>query len=242
MPPSTGNLTFARYAFMPNRLGYCGGPGSDTLLDYCAAGVGDGGLDTLLRRFQAAYPYLQFIARSSGIADPFDPRVVEAYWVGNALLDHIEMRDYYDFIDAQFGPRIPYKARKYVVANVPNGARPHHSFHVLEVSMKTGALAESLPALDACRISWGKVLRTDGDLVEVRYRPLAWAEGRITLGLEQTREASRGVEGARHLAGLQPGAFVSMHWGWVCDELSPRQAHNLERMTLHHIGLANRTL
>ena len=32
-----GTILFARYAFMPNRLNYCGGDDNKAIFDYCAA-------------------------------------------------------------------------------------------------------------------------------------------------------------------------------------------------------------
>src|SRR3990167_9993879 len=82
-----GLLTCARYAFAPNYLKYCGPDENRTIFQYCAAQDADAGLRELLEEFGTLYPYLRFIAQANGIADPFDPRVVEAYWVGNRLLE-----------------------------------------------------------------------------------------------------------------------------------------------------------
>jgi hypothetical protein len=59
--PSTlpGPILFGRYAFGPNRLGYCGPDDSTALLEYAAAGIDDGGLRALARGFEGAYPYLE---------------------------------------------------------------------------------------------------------------------------------------------------------------------------------------
>src|SRR5215210_5348134 len=102
-PSLAGQLRFVHYAFMPNRLQYCGGDDNRTLLDYGTAHFVDGGLTTLLRRFTGALPYLQLIARVNHIADPFDSRVVEAYWIGNALLEQVEVRQLYDSLVERFG-------------------------------------------------------------------------------------------------------------------------------------------
>ncbi len=77
-----GRLMFAHYALMPNRLGYCGGSDNQTLFDYCVAHESDRGMDALIHQFQAAYPYLKFIAQANGIENPLDAKVVEAYWLG----------------------------------------------------------------------------------------------------------------------------------------------------------------
>src|SRR5262245_51689984 len=101
-PSLAGPLRFVRYGFMPNQLRYCGGDDNRTLFDYAIAGEIDGGLTPLLRKFTGALPYLQLIARANGIADPFDDRVVEAYWLGNDLLAGVEARQLYDDLRARF--------------------------------------------------------------------------------------------------------------------------------------------
>lgn len=83
--PFAGSLLFVRYAFMPNRLRYRGGDDHRMLFEYGVEHVGDGGLNSLLRKFTGALPYPQLIARANRIPDPFDERVVEAYWIGNDL-------------------------------------------------------------------------------------------------------------------------------------------------------------
>ncbi len=58
-------------------------------------------------------PYLQLIARSNDIADPFDARVVEAYWIGNELLDGVEVRQLYDSLVERFGTALEVEGRRY---------------------------------------------------------------------------------------------------------------------------------
>lgn len=237
-----GRLLFAHYALMPNRLGYCGGNDNQALFDYCTEEVADPGLEALLRQFQAAYPYLKFIASTNSLTNPFDPRVVEAYWVGNELLERVDMAEFYNFLTEKLGPRIPPKAMKYLIGKIPSGAHPHHSFHVLDVSMKTGALRESIEDLDRCRISWGEVESAQGDVLTVKYRPLVLREGILTLGEPVSRQAIYRVDGRGYLKTPELGDLVSIHWDWVCDVLTHQQASRLERQTRHHIALANQTL
>ena len=68
-PLLDGPQLFARYAFMPNRLTYCGGDDHRALFDYCLAGVTDAGLHALLRKFTGAMPYLRLIAECNAIID-----------------------------------------------------------------------------------------------------------------------------------------------------------------------------
>src|SRR6184192_4749074 len=65
--PLAGTLRFIRYAFMPNRLQYCGGDDNHTLFEHAVARQPEPGLHSLLRKFTGAYPYLRLIARSAGI-------------------------------------------------------------------------------------------------------------------------------------------------------------------------------
>ena len=57
--------------------------------DYAEAGVVDQGLVQLVQAFSGAWPYLELISAGCDIGDPLDQRVVEAYWVGNELLDRV---------------------------------------------------------------------------------------------------------------------------------------------------------
>jgi hypothetical protein len=87
-----GPLLFARYAYPPNALGHCGPEDSRALLEYAAAGVSDGGPADLARQFAGAWPYLTLIAAAAGRPDALDAEVVEAYWLGNRLLERVPGR------------------------------------------------------------------------------------------------------------------------------------------------------
>jgi hypothetical protein len=50
------------------------------------------------------------------------------------------------------------------------------------------------------------------------------------------------IGGKGFVTTVAPGDIVSLHWGWVCDVLTPRQVANLARFTDHHLRLANRTI
>jgi hypothetical protein len=69
-----GTEMFARYAYAPNALGYCGPPLGATLRD--------GSVDEVYRaatKFSGAWPYLRVLSTLTGIAEPLDYRLVEAY-------------------------------------------------------------------------------------------------------------------------------------------------------------------
>ncbi len=238
-----GTTRFVRYAFMPNRLRYCGGDDNRTIFEYALAQTREPPLVEMLRKFHGAVPYLSLIARRNGIADPFDERVVEAYWIGNALLERVEARELYDALRTRYGKELPPRVMDRVAAKAPAGARPHHSFHVLDVWRHTDrASADVLATLDSCRVSWGTVVSLEDADVIVDRPPLVLREGRLDLGEPQRERAVRLVEGRGFATELAVGDVVSVHWGWVCERLAPRQRAALERYTRQHIDLANTTI
>ncbi|MDQ4131396.1 MAG: DUF6390 family protein, partial [Actinomycetota bacterium] len=162
-----GLVLFARYAYPPNVLGYCGPPDHQALLEYGSARVSDPGLAELARSFQGPFPYLTLIAGAAGIDDPFDARVVEAYWVGNRLLDGIDTALFGNVLMDRFR-RVAGPSWRYLAEAIPAGCLPHHAFHVFGVYPWVGLLASGrsdlpLHVLDRCRIRWGRVVATEGD-------------------------------------------------------------------------------
>ena len=240
--PLAGSLLFIRYGFMPNQLRYCGGDDHRTLFEYGVHNAVDGGIDPLLRAFTGALPYLQLIARVNAIPDPFDARVVEAYWIGNDLLDRVEVRQLYDALLELFGTQLQGRTRDWVLGKAPAGARPHHNFHVFDVHSRVGELGHSLHTMDQCRVSWGRVTHVDGSELVVEREPLILHEGKLTLGPAEPTRVLRQVDGRGFADEAAPGDWVSLHWNWVCEVLTPRQQANLVHYTRDHLRLANQTL
>lgn len=238
----SGQIRFIHYAFMPNQLRYCGGDTNRTLFEYGVQQVVDDGLKPMLRKFTGALPYLQLIARANAIADPFDERVVDAYWIGNELLERVEVRQLYDALNERFGKQLQGRTRDWVLGKAPAGARPHHNFHVFDVHSRVGELENTLETMDQCRVSWGTVSQVEGAELVVERQPLVLQEGKLALGPPQTLRALRQIDGAGFVDDAQVGDCVSLHWGWVCEVLNERQARALERFTAHHLALANQTI
>jgi Family of unknown function (DUF6390) len=236
-----GPQVFARYAFMPNRLTYCGGDDNRALFDYCLAGITDPNLRALLQKFSGAMPYLRLIARCNGIADALDARVVEAYWLGNELLQGVEARALYDSLRTRFARQMPTRQLDLVLGKAPAGAHPHHSFHVLDVCPRNG-WPLALPFMDNCRISWGQVVALNGAALSVEVRPLVVTGHTLALGPAQRRQIDREIDGQGFVGAAQIGDWISIHWGWACQVLTMRQVANLEQWTQHHLRIVNQTL
>ncbi len=235
----SGAELFARYAYPPNELGYCGPDDASVLLDRGS----ERDIARHARQFEGAWPYLEIIAAAAQIADPMDHRVVEAYWIGNELLDHVEVRDMYASLRERYSTRLSPKLMALVANKAPEGARAHHSFHVFDVWRTAEHLdGDVLLTLDNCRISWGTVQAVEGADVIVERRPIVMHEGKLVLGEARSERVTRLIEGKGFVATVVPGDMVSIHWGWVCEVLTPRQQANLARFTDHHVRLANQTI
>ena len=89
-----GLLLCAKYSVAPNYFGYCGPDENKSLIDHLKEGIADREVKSILSEFETLYLNLTLIAKENKITDVFDRRVVEAYWVGNHLLQNISSRDY----------------------------------------------------------------------------------------------------------------------------------------------------
>jgi uncharacterized protein DUF6390 len=240
LEPVTGPLAFARFAAPPNVLGYCGGTDSDALVGHLTIGLDGPELVQLCRAFEGAWPYLQLIAHSAGLDDPLDPRVVEAYWLGNRLLDAVPPRAFAEDLERRFRPRTAKGEWPWLAAKPAAGARPHHSFHVLEVMprigmLRAGQIAAILPAMEQCLIRPATVVSADGSRLVVAVRPLIVREGTLAFGPPVEQAVVAGGDA------LGPGDPVAIHWGWSCGRLTPWQVRRLVLVTGDAIRRANET-
>ncbi len=242
--PGSGLQLFARYAYPPNERGYCGPDDHRALLEYRTSGLVDPGLGQLAMAFHGPWPYLKMMAERLGAGDPFSYDVVEAYWVGNRLLDQVDTRDFGNVIEERFRPRVGSKWPGMAEA-IPGGI-PHHSFHVFVTYPWVGLLdsgrGEPLNILDRCRIRWGQVEAVQGEQAVVRSRPLLWEGGQLLLGEPRPETATLAIGGLGFTEPLAPGEWVSLHWEWVCDRLSARQLADLQKYSARQLDMTNRDL
>ncbi len=242
---TSGALRFVRYAYPPNALGYCGPGDHAALFEYGSAGVVDGGLLDLIRDFEGAWPYLELIGRSNG-RDPLDAEVVEAYWIGNRLLEAVDATAMGNSMDERFRPRAG-SSWDAVAEAVAAGARPSHGFHVFCVYpwvglMRTGLTDQPLHVLDRCRIRWGRVVGIDGEMAVVDSQLLVLEHDRLALGPSRPERVRWAGDGYGPSGELQPGDRVSMHWDWVCERIGATAQRRLAAETERALRLANRHL
>jgi hypothetical protein len=245
--PAPGPIRFARYAFGPNQLGYCGPDEAGELFAQATLGHDLRKLRELAGQFEGAYPYLCLIARSNGVRDPLDAAVVEAYWLGGALLGSVRPRDFGDNLDARFRPRLGADGWHWLGSKPELGAVPNHAFHVLDVfprvgMLRTGEVDRALEVMDSCRIRWGRVLERDGDSLVVSAVPLEMLDGRLRLGPPRVERVRGWIDGTGFVDEVTAGDVVSIHWDWACERLDARRLAALRSVTRAELEIANQTI
>lgn len=238
-----GVLQASLYAFSPNRLHFCGPSASSEILDYIDRKESDLGLSFLLKKFEVMFPYLQTIAHSNGIQDPFDEKVVEAYWLGNEFLENISAKIAFRHLkdELKLKKKIGRESFEKIENKILQGARLCHCFHVLNIGKRMGKTNSfhTLESMDACRISWGKILSVDGPFLDVATEPLTLASDKLQLGQKIKKRIMRRLSDDDLLDEAKIGDVISIHWDLPCEILNERQLQNLKRFTNLSIQLAN---
>lgn len=227
---------FARYAFPPNELGYCGPPDASVLLR------GDDPLDVAAhaREFDGAWPYLRAIADQAGVADPLDDEVVRTYWVGGPLLHRLDPADLLSRLRRAFSGQV---TGLLDALTTPAGVSAHHSFHVFVVYPWVRFLRNDpttpVKVMQDCRIRWGTVESVDDERAVVVSRPLVFDGDTLRLGEPAPETVRWSKDGASLTPAPAVGATVSAHWDWVCAILSDDERDALAGATQTTLDLVN---
>ncbi|MCK9352287.1 MAG: DUF6390 family protein [Candidatus Pacebacteria bacterium] len=241
-----GILRCSKYAFGPNRLHYCGPDRNSEIFSYIEEKETDDGLVRLMSQFETMHPYLLHIAEANHIQDPLDDRVVEAYWIGNDLLEKIPKQKFYAHLldGLHLKDKFGLKGFNAIAGKIDQGAVPHHSFHVFDIWRRTGHVERehTLESMDACRISSGKIVSVNGPFIIVLTEPLLYEKGKLFLGPASEKKLVRQLESDYDIEQLKKDDIVTIHWNVICEKITKRQEENLKKYTLRHIRLANLTI
>lgn len=245
-----GAVLAARHSFMPNRLGYCGPDENEVLLEACLTNKRSKELLKALEAFKGAQPYLRFIAQSLGL-ETFDYRVVEAYWIGNDLLDKIPRAGFYEHLRERLERKFPKEHIKRLFESRPFATFPHHTLHVFNTFSTMGTVPDAFAnaagrddqvgeLMDKCRISWGNVLSSDKDgNLTVEYEPIQRRDGLLSFGQPAHARVISRVNGRSFMNNLKPGDWISFHWGFACSRLTLKQVADLRKYTYMDMAVAN---
>jgi hypothetical protein len=235
-----GPALFCRFAFPPNLLGYCGP--AETALIGELLGAGETGLDEMRQAaaaFSGAWPYLELISAATG-REPLDPQVVEAYWLGNALVENLDPQMIGNSIAERFRGQAG-SGWSNLADTLGTSARPTHSFHVFCVypwvgMLRSGVVEQALHVLDRCRIRWGTVRSRKNNTLLVSTQLLTWDGAFLGLAPETIEQVHSPIDDPN----IGVGDDVAMHWGYACQRITRSQRHHLARYQTLHMGMANR--
>jgi Family of unknown function (DUF6390) len=236
-----GPEMFARYAYAPNALGFCGPPLGATLRDGSIEDV-----RLAATQFSGAWPYLRVLAKMTGASDPLDYCLVESYWLGGGVGAELDSDQFLDELLALIGP----KASRYwghLSMDLASEAAANHCFHVFGVYpwsrlLGRGLDEHPLSVLDNCRITWGTVLSRDRDGVEVSCCRLTWNGHTLTLSEPSARRLDVWADGYSAIPDVAVGDEVAIHWGRLCGRLQPDQIHALADSTARQLDATNQRL
>lgn len=255
-----GTELIVRHSFAPNRLRYCGANDLSVLIPEFIEqnkkseleknslinsannlSVLEEKLQTELLSFRGLFSYLSLIARENGLS-PFDEKVGEAYWIGNELLENVsvdalkslflEKFSTEDFLGPELAANLAFK--------IPSDAIAHHSFHVFFTHFMTKAVPVTMPNMEKCRISFGKVVELDlesaSKTVLVEFEPVEFdSQGNSFFFGEK---AVKTIENP-FSDDVQINDWVSFHWNTYCMALSKKQKEALEFFTKKNIAKIN---
>jgi hypothetical protein len=241
----------ALYGIYPHKLGFCGPTKKSTysqIYDFLLGKkVFQKEIRKILEDFKGAFFYYKLIAESNKIKDPFDEKVVKAYWIGNNLLEKVKTGDLRKMIARDFSKpgllskKIAFKKAK----EIPKGSKPHHSFHVLVIGSVAKKVKLEGKKLDLCRIGWGRIIRKlknnpTGSLsfrsiqenskfkIVVKYQPLVTQNKNFRLGKPVKKE----IFWDKNLVPkIKIGDWVSFHWDHLIQKLKKGEVENLKKYT-----------
>lgn len=232
-----GHTMFARFAFPPNELGYCG---PSATVD--PSGADPAALADYAREFDGAWPYLNAIAEAVGRPDPLDEEIVRSYWVGGPLLAEVDSAALLAKLRDAFSGQVTG-----LLAEVsPQHALANHSFHVFVVYPWARFLHRDpttpLKVMQDCRIRWGIVEEVDDGHVVMMSRRVTFESGSLGLGAPVTERVRWRRNGVSLAPAPATGQIVAAHWDWICGALTPAEAAALDAATTATLMLVNDTL
>jgi len=226
--------------FYPHRFGFCGlqeNSAKKTLLDYLSGKkISEQKIRKILETFRGSFSYYKLIAKSNGIEDLFDEKVVKAYWFGNRLLEKVSINSLKKMIIKDFSrPGLLSKEiAKKKAKGIPLASKAHHSFHVLAIGSVSSRLKLEGNLLDICRVGWGKVIGVEKKKTEniyeviIKYQPLQERKKKYSLGKPVHKVV---FWDKKFIPEVKIGNRVAVHWNHIVQVLGAKDLVNLKKYT-----------
>jgi len=225
-----------KYSYATNRLNYCGPENAfHAFKDFVSHPTQERapGIRELLSGFTGLNLYLDLIASANRL-DRFDERVIEAYWLGNELLDSISFEAFQAALSTGLvAAGLPASKANAKVAGMKSSFNAHHSFHVLHINFITPKVEKIIGNLGKCLPLAGKVLGCQGQRLTLAAKRLVEEGGRFSF-----EPCIREVENP-FVEQPKLGDLVSFHWGTAVERLSFAQAAALQKYSSANLETVN---
>lgn len=172
--------------------------------------------------------YYQLIGMANNIADPFDERIIRAFWLGNDLLKPVTKKDIESFLS---------KRKDLGVHSLPLikimdliGGKPNHNFEILWL-LKDKKPNQILRAkflediINKCLVRAGEIIEIKRPGLVVKTIAVNAEKKEIVLK-ERTEKISFGFMGQ-----LRKGDIISVHLGTAREIIERETSKNLLKIT-----------
>jgi len=219
MDSRAANLNI-RFSFSPNLLGYCGRETAQEKYRNCLRYGRCEGITEELTHFIVLYPYLQTIARITGLS-PFSYEVAECYWLGSALLNQVK-NEHYSILLEEFAKQgVPQWLIEELRGNPPKRFIPTHLFQVLHIGVgkASGSVPFSLESINNCFPRPGKIMSIEGNKITL--------EGSSIRIQNDSYELHTTIFSANYSSPFSPhlsvGDITTVHWGVASVKLTQKE-------------------
>ena len=212
------------FSYSPNHKGYCGRSSAGHVFFRC---IRDGICDDVsqeLTHFIVLYPYLKTISTAFRLS-AFDYKVIEAYWMGNELLENVPMSAYKTLLNEFKKQGVPSWLTDSLQKKQPKKFIPNHLFQVLHVGVgqASGSVPFDLQSINSCMIRWGEVRANLNGRIEIILTKLTKIKDRYKLTSVKEQMSTE----ACPFFSPKVGDTVAIHWGHVVKRLTKQEAKNL---------------
>ncbi len=227
-----GVVMCSRFAFSPDL-----GSDAEALYTYVINKKDDEGAKAIIKKY-SVYTMLRLIS-GKNLCDAFDPRVIEAYWLGNDLLAKIGSEEL-GLIIKNYGWVINKEVDKLIFGNmqlpIDQRMAPHHSLSVLLGAMRMKEYSpDIIEQINNSLIMWGNVKEVHQDSLLVLRSQLVKQD---TFAIEENKEESVSYDPA-FVGPVQQNDVVAIHHGMVVTPLQLMQLAALKRYTERNITVFN---
>jgi hypothetical protein len=242
MDQDKGLRLASRFSSITNRLRYCGP--KDAYKDFYLLLSGKKydrkKITEHFIKYEGLYVYFKALSEKHNL-DIFDYRVVEAYWLGNELLDGFSRDELRDILNGLTQRGLPKEYAETLSVKLPFNMNPHHSFNVLFVGVgkTTGSVPTNLLTMNKCSISVGKVHEITQRQLVVSVNPLVMHEELLSYGKPEIQYVEHDE---LFTPKLKKGDMVALHWDFACKILEDKEADNIVKYTQKNIESLNAAL